>query len=332
TDAEKANTYQGYKAFMDTYPNATEFADAKKRYEISLFKTLTVKHTIESYTSFIKQYPGSPYIIAAEDSVYNLITAHRMVKEYYSFITGFPKYHNVPLAWHKLYALYTMDGKPETFTRFHKDFPNYPYAQHADTDLVLAQTRFYPVRNGNVWGYVDSLGRVRIPFKYEWADSNFYDGLAAVAMNDKIGFINKRGDLVIPCIYDEADHFKNTQSVVKKGGMCGIISTLGQTIVPFEYQEIVGFSGGMAVIEKGNKYGYISLLGEEVVPPQYLSAGDFSEGMAYVQTTDGKFGFINVSGAVTIPCRYDWVSKFKNGIAKVKSGSKFGLIGIKGDT
>ena len=332
TNAQKENTYQAYKVFMDNYLNSTEYADAKKRYEISLFKTLTADHSVNSFINFIKQYPQSPYTGAAQDSVYSITTSHNSINEYYGFIKGYSNNRNVITAWHKLYTLYTMDGKPQTFAQFHIQYPDYPYAKHADTDLILAQTRFYPVRENGLWGYIDSTGMERVSFKYEWADSNFFDGLAAVAMNDKIGFINKRGNLVIPCVYDEADHFRNTISVVKKGGLCGIITTLGQTVVPFEYQEINTFSEGMAVIEKNSKYGYISLLGEEVVPAQYQDAGDFSEGMAYVQNTDGKYGYINSTGTVVIPCRYDWGSKFKNGIAKIRSNSKFGLIDLKGDT
>lgn len=332
TKAEKENTYQAYKSFMDTYLNSTEYADAKKRYEISLFKTLTADHAAGSFVKFIKEYPESPYIGAAEDSVYHISIPHHLVHEYYDFVKEYPHNPNVTTAWHKLYTIYTMDGKPETFARFHIQFPDYPYSQHADTDFVLAQTHFYPVRQNNMWGYIDSVGRVRIPIKYEWVDSNFYDGLAAVAMNDKIGFINKRGELTIPCIYEEADHFRNTISIVKKGSLYGIITTLGQTVVPFEYQGILNFSEGMAVIEKNSKYGYISLLGEEVVSAQYQDAGDFSEGLAYVQNANGKYGYIDIAGVVVIPCQYDWVGKFKNGIAKVRLNSKFGLIGLKGDT
>ncbi len=295
----KENTYQAYKSFMDTYPNSTEFDEAKKRYEILLFKTLTADHKVSSYTTFIAQYPQSPYVSSADDSVYRMVTPHRFIKEYYSFIRAFPSNHNVDNAWHKIYSLYTMDAKSETFVHFHKDYPDYPFTQHADSDLVLSQLHFYPAREGNLWGYIDSAGKVRVPFKYEWVDTNFYDGLASVALNDKLGFINKRGELVIPCIYDEADHFHSTLSVVKKGNMCGIISSLHQTIVPFEYQEISNFSEGMAVIEKNNKFGYISLLGEEVVPAKYQDAGDFAEGFASVQNTEGKYGFINHSRPIS---------------------------------
>jgi len=144
TKAEKENTYQAYKNYMDTYLNSTEYADAKKRYEISLFKTLTADHNINSFVQFIHQYPESPYIGAAQDSVYSIATAHNMVSEYHSFVKAYPANRNVTTAWHKLYTIYTMDGKPETFAHFHVQFPDYPYSQHADTDLVFSPNSFLP--------------------------------------------------------------------------------------------------------------------------------------------------------------------------------------------
>ena len=58
--------------------------------------------------------------------------------------------------------MYTMDGKPETFLHFQSNYPDYPYLQHADTDLILSKTVFYPVKNGDKWGYIDSTGKLRI--------------------------------------------------------------------------------------------------------------------------------------------------------------------------
>ncbi|OAB44378.1 WG repeat-containing protein [Paenibacillus glacialis] len=47
------------------------------------------------------------------------------------------------------------------------------------------------------WGFVDRFGKVVIPFKYDNADS-FSEGLAIVYNGQgKIGFINKKGALVI---------------------------------------------------------------------------------------------------------------------------------------
>jgi len=56
--------------------------------------------------------------------------------------------------------------------------------------------RFY--ENAKV-GYKDQNGRVIVPVKYE-AGSEFYEGMALVLENRMRGFINNKGEVVIPFI------------------------------------------------------------------------------------------------------------------------------------
>lgn len=67
-------------------------------------------------------------------------------------------------------------------------------------------------RNGNMWGYVDKEGNVKIEPQYEAAKS-FSCGLAAVCTDGKWGFIEPGNTLVIPCEYLDADYFN-------AGGSC----------------------------------------------------------------------------------------------------------------
>ncbi len=48
------------------------------------------------------------------------------------------------------------------------------------------------------WGYIDTTGREVIPFKYDYA-GDFSEGLAAVNLDGKRGFIDTTGQVVIPC-------------------------------------------------------------------------------------------------------------------------------------
>ena len=44
------------------------------------------------------------------------------------------------------------------------------------------------------------------PCQFDYA-SDFSDGLARVEINDKSGFVNKTGKMVIPCKYEGASDF-----------------------------------------------------------------------------------------------------------------------------
>ena len=60
----------------------------------------------------------------------------------------------------------------------------------------------YPQKGKNdKWGYIDTTGNVIIPFKYEYGNILFTGGLAPVNLNGKYGYIDKTGAEVVPIEY-----------------------------------------------------------------------------------------------------------------------------------
>jgi hypothetical protein len=66
----------------------------------------------------------------------------------------------------------------------------------------------------------------------------FSEGLARVLLNDKTGFINKNGNIVIECIYDDAKDFKGGMAAVKRNGLWGFIDTSGNFIIQPQFDGI----------------------------------------------------------------------------------------------
>ena len=60
------------------------------------------------------------------------------------------------------------------------------------------------ILNGK-YGFIDTLGNTKIPFLFNGAD-NFFDSIAIVKVNDKYGAINVNGEYVIPLEYDMLAH------------------------------------------------------------------------------------------------------------------------------
>ena len=175
---------------------------------------------------------------------------------------------------------------------------------------------------------------------------DFSDGMSIVWRNGKLGYINKMGKLVIPCVYDGANNFIDGVARVKINGKENYIDKTGRIIISFDYDEVGEFSDSMAWIRKGDKYGYIDKSGDLVIPivldcyfeyedSTYAIIFDFSEGLAAI-SIDGKCGFIDKTGKLVIPAIYDgnfWVGEwwnyipeFHDGIVRVRKDGKAGCI------
>ena len=59
---------------------------------------------------------------------------------------------------------------------------------------------------------------------------DFANGLALVSKAGKKGFVNKKGELIIPCIYEDAMHFNDGLAPVKKGGRWGFLDSTGKEV------------------------------------------------------------------------------------------------------
>lgn len=177
--------------------------------------------------------------------------------------------------------------------------------------------------------------------------SNFNDGVFAVMKNDKVGYMNTKGQLVVPTIYDDmqdpddkydetwAESPSQNRIVVSKNGKLGIIDTSNKVIMPFtnKYNSIESFSEGMApVMSKSYKWGFIDKNGKEVIAPQYDGTNGhlggvygFSQGLAGMKKGD-KWGYITKTGKVAVPFVYDEIRPFSEGVAGVLKGGKWGFI------
>ena len=153
----------------------------------------------------------------------------------------------------------------------------------------------------------------------------FHEGMAAVVLNDKFGFIDLTGKEVIPLKYEAAGDFLEGLAPVYLNGKIGLIDKTGKEVIPLKYDYLSDFQEGLASVQKNNKWGFIDKTGKEVIPCKYDFAADFREGLASV-ALKSKWGFIDKTGKVVIPINYDDVHSFNEGLAGVTLNDKSGFI------
>ena len=136
---------------------------------------------------------------------------------------------------------------------------------------------------------------------------------------------------IVPPKYDEVENFSEGLAAVELDGKWGFIDQTGKEVVPLRYDDVEYFFEGLAAVRVGDwetgKWGFIDKTGKEVVPPKYGRVRDFHEGMAEVKL-DGKYGIIDQTGNEVVPPKYDYVEYFHEGFAAVEFDGKWGFIAL----
>ena len=214
------------------------------------------------------------------------------------------------------------------------------------------------------WGFVDKSGKTVIEpkgyglFPIYNADEDalkfdlrriktrmFYDGLSQVIeVNGKFGYIDRKGEIVIPVQFDYAGAFSEGLAVVGKRNYneeweFGFIDKTGAYVLRPIYLDVKPFSEGLAAVYKDGRWGFIDKTGKMVIEPQFEYVSVFSEGLACVGNVDGngsatddrKYGFIDKTGKDVISPKFDKAIIFSEGLAAVRERNKWGFIDKNGD-
>jgi hypothetical protein len=137
------------------------------------------------------------------------------------------------------------------------------------------------------FGYVDTAGRVVIPFQYRHAEG-FSEGRAVVnPMNVDASYL--AGGVIDP----------NGRWIIQPGHYEGLIDRTGRWIVPpGRYYELAQYRDGRCPFRVDNKWGLMDGTGKVIASPRYDEPPAFHEGLAIIRGADGQFVCIDKNGQV----------------------------------
>ena len=163
-------------------------------------------------------------------------------------------------------------------------------------------------------------------------------GLCSVKVNGKWGYINTEGQIVIPCIYDNVEPFKNGVAVVCKDNLWGVINSSGKELVPLKFKDLdyqIAIHENIICYNIGDDnnriYQVVDILGNHLFSIESLTTFEFHEGIAIIWKNyeEGHYA-IDCKGNIFIPLgKYDDILNFKNGVARVSKNKKYGFIDHK---
>lgn len=219
------------------------------------------------------------------------------------------------------------------------------------------------------FGFINNNGKFVISPQYDNV-SDFSEGFAAVMINGKYYYINKRGKTVFPqrkyehirlgteittnvieqC-FDGARFFSEDLAAVKTGKKWGYINKKGRFVINPQFDVADDFSGGLAKVRIRDKSGFINKSGKFIINPTldipinlfkdffplsklYIgNRNNFSEGFSMVTITNGeamKYGYIDRTGKISIKPQFDFAGNFSEELAVVEVNGKFGYIDKSG--
>lgn len=233
-----------------------------------------------------------------------------------------------------------------------------------------------PAKRGDRWGYIDAAGATALPFRFLSADEFRSDSLARVAYdcpirkyiatdhvnakgetfsffdvhrgfngmicvsdaNDKHGFIDAHGDIVIPLIYDDGKAFTSAGVAqvnigakgLSDGGKWGLVDETGAVVLPIEYDAISHRpfeKHTLAAVKKDGKWGCATIDGAIAVPVIYEDVKLNQDNAAVRVKAEGKWGMVAPDGKQLLPCRYDQLGDFDDdGRALYADGGRRGYL------
>jgi hypothetical protein len=166
------------------------------------------------------------------------------------------------------------------------------WVKKQDSFGVVANGNFYPVANADkIWEFTDK------------------SDLTYARSNKLMGFINNKGEWVIPPTYDKARDFSQGLAPVYMDKNWGYINEQGEKVIDFQFKDAEVFSANGLAPVKEKKWGFIDKTGKWVIQPEY----DITAGLSFsIFQKNLEKGFIN-------------------GLARVKYNKEWGFLNDKGE-
>lgn len=204
------------------------------------------------------------------------------------------------------------------------------------------------------WGVIDAKGNVILPLEYSAIADNAVDGLIEIRQNQRCGYIDITGRILLKPKYRNVGNFVDGYAIVSqesfyydergrksKFSIYGIINSSFEEIIPCVFHSIVyekekglfktdvGYktTGGQYLAENNGKTIYIN--------KKYKYCKEFHDdcAIAVIANLDENvlYALVNSKSEDILPPIFQHLELLDNGLYKFKINNKYGLVDSKGN-
>ena len=186
---------------------------------------------------------------------------------------------------------------------------------------IAVPVRFHEIarirsKNNPYWFVLDEQGKsslyldsMQLPVPENISEfCDFSSGLARIKIDQKFGFIDTTGQVVVEPVFDQAKDYSGDKAFVLKAGRYVWIDKSGNEIQKEKsiiFDEVGNFSEGYARVRVFDNYGFIHPDSSFFIWPEFIEATPFFNQISSVSKID-SFGYVYTSGMKDLVKRYEY--------------------------
>lgn len=300
--------------------------------EGNLWERCLAEHSLPAYNDYLDQFPNGVHADEALHAIRELEEENKwqstvrmdQIYAYRSFLQSFPEGKYAAEARNRIQQLRSEEREAEG--EQHRDAVNIPDTTRKEVQREMPPKEKVderhsvpyqkavpespspsPLRKYLLYALGGLLLIVLAVWLPNWNNKGFYNPsyqnlTPFEGENNRYGYKNDAGEVIIPAQFDYAYAFSENRAVVEMDSLHAIINRKGDLLTPTKYQQIEAFSHGMAMVMLKGYYGFIDTTGNEVITLLYENAGSFDESNEAWVKMDGREFHIDKTGKCVRNC------------------------------
>ncbi|MGL5122537.1 MAG: WG repeat-containing protein [Fusobacteriaceae bacterium] len=180
------------------------------------------------------------------------------------------------------------------------------------------------------YGLLDLELNLVVPAIYTWLSGSVESDILTAKLEEKIGYINKRNEKIVPFEYENGTTEKLNMMIVMKDKKIGVIDRNSNIIIDFKYDAIYYDDRNNFLVKEEENYYSVNLKEKKKEKIDVSWVGVVKENIAFYEK-DGKFGLMKLTGEKLTENLYEEFPMNYNDMIIGKLENKYGLINQQGE-
>ncbi len=265
------DTWQAYKAYLETYPDSYYYGEADANYQQLIFLERTLDNRLSSYTRFLREFPDTPHRNEIEWVILTRSCVEHKWENYTAFLDKYP---------------YTDYRKKITDVLYYMDKKNY-HARHDELiDLTVSKDSvsqmktledhlLIPFYTDGKYGFMNSRGEIVLENSFTGIEPSYYCGgldteWLQIVENGNSQVITRAGEDILGGTEDYSELGNGIVLVSYPHGKY-LYHKSGFRLNDRVYQDAQVLGEQFIKVKKDNSWGLLSMLGINILDEKYKS-------------------------------------------------------------